>query len=258
MGNLECIGGGGGGSGGGGGDDVEDVGGEGEGGEGEGDEGEGGEGEGVEGEGGEGEGVEGEGGEGEGGEGEGGDGEGGEPIVMLNASSSQWSLSFSGDDSSDAVRRFAAVPHLLARTAARWLARVAVIAALALFRACGRTLYAWAHAVDGGGAGSVGCGVSGGGGEGIIAFVTATPDVAWQGADVSQQLPSSLLSALPSWPALASFCLRSGRVRACLAYIREYYVRDLCICSGFLRLSGLLRTGKLRSTVRINDTSFAS
>jgi hypothetical protein len=32
-------------------------------------------------------------------------------------------------------------------------------------------------------------------------------------------------------------------VCVCLAYIREYYVWDLCICSGFLRLSGLLRSG---------------
>jgi hypothetical protein len=114
--------------------------------------------------------------------------------VMLNASSSQGSLSFSGDDSSDAVRRFAAVPLLLARTAARWLARVAVIAALALFRACGRALYAWARAVDGGGAGSVGCGISGGGGEGIVAVVAAMPDVGVAGGG---RLPAaSLLSSL--------------------------------------------------------------
>ena len=185
MGNLACIGGGG------GGDVVEVEGSEGEDGEGEGGEGEG---EGGEGEGGEGEGGEGEGGEGEGDEVVGVDGEGGELIVMLKASSSQGSLSFSGVVSSEVVRRFAAVPLLLARTAARWLARVAVIAAFALFRACGRALYAWARTVDGGGAGSVGCGVSGGGGEGNVAAVAAMPGVGVAGGG---RLPAaSLLSSL--------------------------------------------------------------
>jgi len=146
VGNLECIGGGGGG-------DVEGVGGEGEGGEGVGGEGEGGEGEGGEGEGGEGEGGEGEGGEG--GEGEDGEGKGGEeggeggddgedsPKVMLRAISSPAPVprSFSGVVSSLEVEtRVAAAPLFLARTAARWLERVAVSNAFALFRASGRAL----------------------------------------------------------------------------------------------------------------------
>ena len=155
VGNLACIGGGGGGDvdegEGGEGEGGEGEGGKGEGGEGDGDEGEGGEGVGGEGEdgegvGGEGEGVEGEGGEvedgeGEGGEGEGGEGEGGEPNVMLNVSSSPGSRSFSGVQSSlDADSRVAAVPLFLARTAALLLARVAVSAVLAFFKASGRAL----------------------------------------------------------------------------------------------------------------------
>ena len=76
----------------------------------------------------------------------GGDGGGGgedSPSVMLRSVSSPAPRSFSGVGSSLGVetdRRVAAIPLFLARTAALWLARDAVNAALVLFSASGRTL----------------------------------------------------------------------------------------------------------------------